>query len=166
MRSGAGETGGDPPQESGERGAYRGEEEKREVAHRFRVRQLHAADAGTRRYRRFHLLGYPQGHLDHQRHDVLRGAASHQEIIRERAGRQQETSYFRGWTRSEARRRSVDTKSANISLDRITDSSKFTKEQYRGRPLASSAHCNLCASHMEIRLTLSAHDVRLAYLHT
>jgi len=37
MRGGTGKTGGDPPQESGEGGPHRGEEEEREVAHRLCV---------------------------------------------------------------------------------------------------------------------------------
>lgn len=107
MRGGARETGGYPPQESGEGGTHRGEEEEREVAHRLRVRQLHAADAGARRHRRLYLLGHPQSHLYHQCHDVLCRAAPHQEVLREGAGWQQETGHFRRRTRPETGRRSV-----------------------------------------------------------
>lgn len=57
MRGGEGEKGGDPPEEPGARGAHRGEEEEREVAHRVRVRELHAEDAGACRHRWLHFLG-------------------------------------------------------------------------------------------------------------
>lgn len=132
MRGGTRKTGGDPPQKSGKGGAYRSEKEEREIAYRLCVRQFHTADVGARRHRRCYLLGHPQGHLHHQCHDVLRGATSHQEVLRTRAGRQQKTSYFCRRTRPEARRRSVDMFLQNINRSNSREFTvNFTEEQSR-----------------------------------
>lgn len=138
MRGGTRETGSDPPQESGEGSTYRGEEEERKIAHRLRVRQLHTANAGTRRHRRLHLLGHPQGHFHHQCHDVLRGATPHQEILREGAWWQQKTGHFRRRTRSETRRRSVN---LYFFIYRV-GSHKFTKVHQRATENGRWWACN------------------------
>ena len=107
MRGGKRKKGGDPAEESRERGAHRGEEKEREVAHRVRVRELHAEDVGTGRHRRLHFLGNASGNLHHKRDDVLGRTTVDKEILRERARRQQETSHVRWWTRPKAWRRLV-----------------------------------------------------------
>lgn len=81
MRGGKGTKGGDPPEESRERGAYRGEEEEREVAHRVRFWKLDTEDVGAGRHRWFHFLGYPSSNVHHQCHDVLRRSTVDQEVF-------------------------------------------------------------------------------------
>lgn len=109
MRGGKGTKGGDPPEEPRKRGAYRGEEEEREVAHRVRFRKLDTEDAGAGRHRRLHFLGYPSSNVHHQCHDVLRRSTVDQEVFRKRARWKQETSHVRWWARSETWRRLVET---------------------------------------------------------